>query len=69
MIRRYAYLLGNVRFCGNVHMKEVHDLDNEKERCQINEIVTGGNGIPFLSLSTAEYAGFTKCVHCINIDS
>ena len=66
MVRRYTYLPGNVRFYGHVHTKEVHDLDNEKKSCQIDKIVKGGNGMAFPSLSTAEYAGFTKCAHCIN---
>jgi hypothetical protein len=44
---------------------EVHDLDNEQTRCQINEIIAARHDRPYDSLSTARAAGFDNCAHCL----
>ena len=45
--------------------REVHDLDNEKTQCQIDEIIRAGNDKPYSSLSTARSDGYDNCAHCI----
>jgi len=49
----------------NPGSKEVHDLDNEKTQCQIDEIITAGNDRPYDSLSAAKADGYDNCHWCI----
>jgi len=64
-MRRYSgHLLGE-QFCGNKLKKEVHDLDQEKPECQINEILYAGNEVPFKKLSDAFRSGYDSCPYCI----
>jgi hypothetical protein len=65
MARRQGYPLYGARFCGNTSKKEVHDLDNEKVVCQIDEIVQAGHAIPFNTLYEAQMKGFDNCDWCI----
>jgi hypothetical protein len=44
---------------------EIHDLDNEKTDCQINEIIKAGHDKPYNSLETARSDGFDNCAYCI----
>jgi hypothetical protein len=44
---------------------EVHDLDNEKAVCQIDEIIAAGHAVPFNDLETAHKAGHDNCAYCI----
>lgn len=55
------------RYLGNKSpsKKEVHDLDNEKTQCQIDEIIAAGNDVPFNSQSSANSAGYDNCAHCL----
>jgi len=50
---------------GNKHKMEVHDLENEKSQCQIDEIIDNGHDVPFVSLDTAHAAGYDNCAYCI----
>jgi hypothetical protein len=57
------------RFVGNRsprHM-EVHDLDNEKVMCQIDEIIRAGHTITFNpdTLAQAHRQGYDNCAYCI----
>jgi hypothetical protein len=45
--------------------KEVHDLDDEKTKCQIDEIITAKNDKPYTSQTTANNDGYDNCAHCI----
>jgi hypothetical protein len=45
--------------------KEVHNLDNEQSRCQIDEIIKAKNDKPYTSLSTAHNEGYDNCAWCI----
>lgn len=47
MARRPGPPLFNKRYCGNTNKKEVHDLDNEKTQCQIDEIIAAGHARTF----------------------
>lgn len=64
-MRRNSGNMNGERYCGNVHKKEVHDLDNEKTSCQVDEIIKAGHDKPFTSLSSAHAAGMEDCGWCL----
>jgi len=64
-MRRYSGNMQGERYCGNVHKMEVHDLDNEKTNCQIDEIIRAGHDKPFTTLEAARAAGMKKCDWCL----
>lgn len=45
--------------------KEVHDLDNEKVECQIDEIIAAGHDKPYDSQQEANADGYDNCHYCI----
>jgi hypothetical protein len=49
----------------NPSKREVHDLDQEKTNCQIDEIIRAGHDRPFTSLSAAKTAGYDNCAWCL----
>ena len=49
----------------NPSAREVHDLDNENNNCQIDEIIRAGNDVPYTSLSAARTAGYDPCHWCL----
>lgn len=55
------------RYLGNSSPSkmEVHDLDNEKPQCQIDEIIRAGNDRPFTTLAAAHAAGYDNCAYCL----
>lgn len=65
MSRRYKGNMNGERYCGNKNKKEVHDLDNEKTNCQIDEIIRAGNDKPFDTLAAAHAAGYDNCYWCL----
>lgn len=65
MTRRFRGNMNGERYCGNTSEKEVHDLDNEKTNCQIDEIITAGHDTPFSSLSSAHSQGYDNCHWCL----
>ncbi|MHB1327681.1 MAG: hypothetical protein ACYC2K_05705 [Gemmatimonadales bacterium] len=67
MARRYTGNMNGERFLANTSpsKKEVHDLDNEKSQCQIDEIIRAGHDRPYSSLAAAHAAGFDNCGYCI----
>ena len=64
-MRRYKGNMNGERYLGNVNTKEIHDLDYEKNSCQIDEIIAAGHDRPFNSLTTAQNAGYDNCYWCI----
>lgn len=64
-MRRYTGHMSGERYLGNTNKYEVHDLDNEKTNCQIDEIIKAGHDKPFNSLSEAKAAGYDNCAYCI----
>lgn len=64
-MRRYSGNMKGEKYCGNVNKMEVHDLDNEKVNCQIDEILRAGHDRPFDSLSSASTAGYDNCFWCL----
>lgn len=65
MARRPGSPLHGAQYCGNTRTKEVHDLDNEKTQCQIDEIISAGNAVPFYLLATAHQNGYDNCAYCL----
>lgn len=67
MARRHRGSMKGERYLANKNpsKKEVHDLDNEKTQCQIDEIIAAGNDMPYNSQATANAAGYDNCAHCI----
>jgi hypothetical protein len=65
MSRRYSGNMRGEQFCGNANSKEVHDLDNERVNCQIDEIIRAGNDRAFNSLTTAHAYGYDNCRWCL----
>lgn len=66
MARRYRAPFYGKRYIGNTNTNEVHDLDNEKTGCQIDQI-KDSHVVTFNpdSLTTAKSKGFDNCAHCI----
>jgi hypothetical protein len=64
-MRRYGPPLNGAKYCGNTNEMEVHDLDNEKTQCQIDEIIHAGHAVPFNSLSDAHSRGYDNCAYCL----
>jgi len=58
---------GNFQYLGNKDKKEVHDLNNENNNCQINEIFKAGHAVKFVPdlLSLAHIEGYDNCAYCI----
>jgi len=66
-MRRYTGNMNGERYLANTSpsKKEVHDLDNEKTACQIDEIIKAGHDKPYTSLSVANAAGYDNCDKCL----
>lgn len=67
MARRRTGNMNGERYLANKSpsKKEVHDLDNEKVKCQIDEIIEAKNDKPYSSQKAANDAGYDNCAHCI----
>ena len=67
MARRHTGNMNGERYLANSSpsKKEVHDLDNEKSQCQIDEIIRAGHDRPYTTLSAAHAAGYDNCAYCI----
>jgi hypothetical protein len=67
MTRRYTGNMSGERYLANTSTTkmEVHDLDNEKVACQIDEIITARHDKPYTTHAAATLAGFDNCEHCI----
>lgn len=67
MARRPGPPLYGNQYCGNTNKKEVHDLDNEKLHCQIDEIIDAGHARTFEpdTLAQAHKEGYDNGAYCI----
>lgn len=67
MARRYKGNMNGERYLANSSKSkmEVHDLDNEKTNCQIDEIIKAGHDRPYTSLSSAHSDGYDNCAYCL----
>jgi hypothetical protein len=66
-VRRYKGNMSGEQYLANANpsKREVHDLDQEKTNCQIDEIIRAGHDRPFTSLSAAKTAGYDNCAWCL----
>lgn len=66
-MRRYSGNMNGEKYLANTSpsKKEVHDLDNEKTQCQIDEIIKAKHDKPYNSLSVAKNDGYDNCAFCI----
>jgi hypothetical protein len=65
MARRWQGNMRGQQYCGNRAKTEVHDLENEKTNCQIDEIIRAGHDRPFNTLAEAHSAGYDNCAYCL----
>lgn len=67
MARRQGHPLYGKKYCANTSSskKEVHDLDNEKANCQIDEIIKARHAKPYDSLEQAHRDGYDNCAWCL----
>lgn len=67
MSRRYTGHMKGERFLANTSpsKREVHDLDNEKVTCQIDEIIRSGNDKPYNSRESANRDRYDNCAYCM----
>jgi hypothetical protein len=67
MARRYTGRMKGERYLANANpsKREVHDLDNEKTNCQIDEIIRAGHDRPYNSREAANRDGYDNCAYCI----
>ncbi len=67
MARRYSGHMNGERYLANTSQSklEVHDLDNEKTGCQIDEIIRAGHDKPYHSREAANRDGYDNCAYCI----
>jgi len=67
MTRRYKGNMNGEPYLANTSASklEVHDLDQEKTNCQIDEIIRAGHDKPYTSLSVARAAGYDNCAYCL----
>ena len=67
MARRYTSNMNGEQYLAdrNPRLRQVHDLDNERIRCQVDEIIRAGHDWPCTSLFAAHADGYDNCAHCI----
>lgn len=67
MARRWTGHMNAEQYLANTNpsKKEVHDLDNEKPQCQIDEIIKDGHDKPYNSLEAAHRDGYDNGAYCI----
>ena len=67
MARRWTGNMNGERYLANKSPSkmEVHDLDNEKTNCQIDEIINAKNDKPYTSQKAASDDGYDNCAYCI----
>lgn len=67
MARRWKGNMSGERYLANTSpsKEEVHDLDNEKTNCQIDEIINAGNDKAYTSQKSANDDGYDNCAYCI----
>lgn len=67
MSRRYSGNMNGERYLANTSPSkhEVHDLDNEKTNCQINEIINAHHDKSYSTREAANRDGYDNCAYCI----
>jgi hypothetical protein len=67
MARRYTSHMAGERYLANADPSslKVHDLDQEKSRCQIDTIIGVGHDRPYHYLHAAKKEGYDNCAWCL----
>ena len=67
MARRWTGNMSGEQYLANKSPSkmEVHDLDNEKTKCQIDEIIKAKNDKPYDTQKAANDDGYDNCAYCI----
>ena len=66
MTRRFRHNMLGERFLADASVAVVHDLDNEKPQCRIEDILDGEQDRPYTSLRAAESDGHEICPFCVS---
>lgn len=66
-MRRYKSHTNGERYVGNITSKVVHDLDNEKPQCRIDETIESGNDVAFKYWYEAKLKNYFVCNHCFGV--
>lgn len=69
MARRWRGNMNGERYLGNFNTMEVHDLDDERRGCQIDEIIDAGHDRPYTSLEDAYRDGYDNGQYCLGNSS
>jgi hypothetical protein len=64
-MRRFDGRMNGEKFLADKNSMVVHDLDNEKNQCGIDEIISEGFEKPYTNITYAQWDGFSICLHCI----
>ena len=64
MARRWKAGMSGERYIGDKRDRLVHDLDNEKESCQVDEIIRTTNEVAFRTLDEALDQGYQEHPDC-----
>jgi len=65
MTRRETGHMNGQQFLANTKTREVHDLDNEQDRCRIDAIIDAGHDKPYIFLHQAHQDGYDNCGYCM----
>ena len=65
MARRDEGNMHGQRYLANTRSKEIHDLDNESGRCQIDKIIAAAHDKTYIYLHQAHADGYDNCSHCM----
>ncbi|QQS36959.1 MAG: hypothetical protein IPM56_03110 [Ignavibacteriales bacterium] len=66
-MRRYKSHTNGERYVGNKLTKEVHDLDNEKPQCKVDDIIDNGNDEAFRYFYESKIKNYTVCSFCFGV--
>jgi len=68
-MRRYRYPYNGKKYLANSNTSEIHDLDNEKDACQIDEIKHDHITMLDTEEEVVDYIdsyGYNGCAHCLS---
>ncbi len=66
-MRRFKGNSNGERYIGNKITREVHDLDNEKPQCKIDETIESGIDVAFKYWYEAKMNNYSICRYCFEI--
>jgi hypothetical protein len=63
--RRYVDRMNGERYLADARHGLMHDLDNEKNSCRIDDVVVGGHARPYSRLADARRSRYRGCAWCV----